>query len=99
MVVMVILYVRWWSRARLCCDWKLPNLSWRKKSRLRDAKRADFIRYWRRSGLKNLDKPKIFLKKNVRNYSYHQSYPVLAKIWINQGLLYVVLVRRFENIG
>jgi len=30
MVVMVILYVRWWSRARLCCDWKLPNLSWRK---------------------------------------------------------------------
>jgi len=25
------------------------------KSRLRDVKRADFIRYWRRSGLKNPD--------------------------------------------
>jgi len=49
---------------------------------LRDVKRADFIRYWRRSGLKNRDKPKIFIKKNVRNHSYHQFYPVLAKIRI-----------------
>ena len=29
------------------------------KSGLRDVKRADFIRYWRRPGLKSLDKPKI----------------------------------------
>jgi len=33
------------------------------KSGLRDVKRADFIRYWRRYGLKNPDKPKIFIKK------------------------------------
>ena len=51
-------------------------------------KRANFIRYWRRSGLKNPDKPKIFTKKNVRNHSYHQFYPVLAKIRINRGLLH-----------
>jgi len=38
--------------------------------------------------LKNPDKPKIFIKKNVRNYSYHQFYPVLSKIRINRGLLY-----------
>jgi len=31
------------------------------KSGIRDVKRADFIRYWRRSGLKNPDKPKIFI--------------------------------------
>jgi len=34
------------------------------------------------------DKPKIFIKNNVRNHSYHQFYPVLAKIRINRGLLY-----------
>jgi len=34
------------------------------------------------------DKPKIFIKKNVKNHSYHQIYPVLAKIRINRGLLY-----------
>jgi len=50
------------------------------KSGLRDVKRADFIRYWRRSELKNPDKPKICMKNNVRNHSYHQFYPVLAKI-------------------
>jgi len=54
----------------------------------RDVKREDFIRYWRRSGLKSPDKPKIFIKKNVRNHSYHQFYPLLAKIRINRGLLY-----------
>jgi len=42
------------------------------KSELRDAKRADFIRYWRRSGLKNPNEAKIFIKKNVRNHPYHQ---------------------------
>ena len=57
-------------------------------------KRADFIPYGRRSGLKNPDKPKIFIKKNVRNHSYHQFYPVLVKIRINRirinrGLLYL----------
>ena len=30
-----------------------------------------------------------FLKKNVRNHSYNQFYPVLAKVRINWGLLYV----------
>ena len=35
----------------------------------------------------NPDKAKIFIKKNVRNHSYLQFYPVLAKIRINQGLL------------
>jgi len=54
-----------------------------KKSRLCDVKRAEFIKYWQRSGLKNLDKPKIFIKKIVRNHSYHQFYPVLVKIQIN----------------
>jgi len=37
----------------------------------------------------NPDKPKIFIKKNIRNHSYYQFYPVLAKIRINRGLLYV----------
>jgi len=50
--------------------------------------RADFIRHLQRSGLKNPDKPKIFIKKNVRNHSYQQFYPALAKIRINRGLLY-----------
>jgi len=52
-------------------------------------KSADFIRYWRRSGLKNPDKPKSYIKKNVRNHSYHRFYPDLAKIRINRGLLYL----------
>jgi len=26
---MIILYARWWSWARLCCVWKLPNLCYR----------------------------------------------------------------------
>jgi len=38
--------------------------------------------------IKNPDKPKIFIKKNVKNHSYHQFYPVLAKVRINRGLLY-----------
>jgi len=37
---------------------------------------------------KNPDKPKIFIKKNIRNHSYHQFYLDLAKIRANQGLLY-----------
>jgi len=36
------------------------------KSGLRDVKRAHFVRYWRRSGLKNPDKPKIFIKKKEK---------------------------------
>ena len=59
------------------------------KSGLLDVKRADFIRYWRRSGLKNPDKSKMFIKKNERNHSYHQCYPFLAKIRINRGLLHI----------
>jgi len=31
----------------------------------------------------------IFIKKNVRNHSYHRFYPVLAKIRINRDLLYI----------
>jgi len=31
------------------------------KSWLRDTKRANFIRYWWRTGFKNPDKPKIFI--------------------------------------
>ena len=54
------------------------------KSGLRDVERADFIQCWQRSGLKNLDIPKIFIKKNVRNHSYQQFYLVLAKIRINR---------------
>jgi len=38
------------------------------------------------------DKPKIFIKKNVKNHSYHQIYPVLAKIRINRGLLYFEII-------
>jgi len=58
------------------------------KSGLQDVKKTNFIQYWRRSGLKNLDKPIIFMKKNVRNHSYYRIYPVLAQIRINRGLLY-----------
>jgi len=100
-VVIIILNVRLWSWALLSCVWKLPKFSKdqsvhlrtqqrgsAEKSGLRDVKRPDFIRHWRRSGLKNSDKPKIFMKKNVRNHSYHQFHPVLAKIRIDRGLLY-----------
>jgi len=31
------------------------------------------------------------IKENVRNHSYHQFYPVSAKIRINRGLLYSAL--------
>jgi len=37
------------------------------KSGLRDVKRAYFIRYWRRSGLKNPDKPKICKEKRKKS--------------------------------
>ena len=39
------------------------------------------------SEIKNPVKPKILVKKNDRNHSYHQFYPVLAKVRINRGLL------------
>jgi len=77
------------------------------KAGLRDVKRANFIRYWRRSGLKNLDKLKIFIKKNVRNHSYHQFYPVLRRSGLTEfGLtevycishLYWILERK-EYLG
>jgi len=42
-------------------------------------KRAEFIQNWQRSGLKNLDKLKIFIKKYSRNHLYHQFYTVLVK--------------------
>jgi len=68
------------------------------KSGLRDVKRADFIRYWRRSGFKNPDKPNIFIKKNLRNHSHPQFYPVLAKIRINRGLLYIRFSKQRSNV-
>ena len=68
------------------------------KSGLRDVKRANFFRYWRRSGLKNPDKPKIFIKKNVRNHPYHQFYPVFAKIRINRGLLYKIYKKIYAGL-
>jgi len=34
------------------------------------------------------EEPNIFIKKNEKNNSYHQFYPVLAKIRINPVLLY-----------
>jgi len=74
------------------CTLKTQQCASGEKSGLRDVKIADFIGYWRRSGLKNLDKTKIFIEKNVRNHSYHQFLPVLMKTRINrtrinQGLL------------
>ena len=54
-------------------------------------KRADFIRNWRRSELKNPDKPKTFIKKNVRNHLFDRFYPVLAKIRTNRGLLHFIV--------
>jgi len=56
------------------------------KCGLRDVKRADFIRKWRRTGLKNPEK-NIFIKKIVRNHSYHRFF---AMIRIDRGLLYYI---------
>jgi len=53
---------------------------------------ADFIRFWQRSGFKNPDKPKIFIKKNVRNLSYYQFFPVLAPAVLS-GLFIATIVR------
>jgi len=36
---------------------------------------ADFIQNWWRSGLKNLDKFRIFINKFVRDHLYHQFNP------------------------
>jgi len=52
----------------------------------KDVKRADFIQYWRRSRLKNVDKLKIVTKKNVRNHLCQKFCLVLAKIQINRVL-------------
>ena len=107
-VVIIILNVRCWSwalcvaseRCRIFLETSQCTRTQQRGSAeisgLREVKRADFIGYWRRSGLKNPDKPKIFLNKNVGNHSYHQIYPVLEKIrinqmWINRGLLYFAL--------
>ena len=89
--VIIISNVRCWSWARMCCVRKLPNISWRSGSALTSLK-IRITRYEEQilSGIgEHPDKPKIFIKKNVRNHSYHQFYPVLAKIRINRGLLYV----------
>jgi len=107
-IVIIILNIHWWSWAlmlHLKADESLIKSSQctysTEKCRLQDVKRADFIQYWQRSGLKNPGKLKIFTKKNIRNHSYHQFYPVLAKIWIkririNQSLLYIYDVASFH---
>jgi len=96
-VVNIILNIRCWSWARLCCVWKLPNFFKRPVSVLKNTTawkcrkiRITICEEQILSGIgEDPDKPNIFIKKNVRNHSYHQFYPVLAKIRINQGLLYV----------
>jgi len=61
-VVVTILYTRWWSWAWLCCVCRIfprdqsvhlrtQQRESAEKSEMRDVKRVDFIRYWRRSGL------------------------------------------------
>jgi len=55
------------------------------KSRLQDVKRADIVT----GADEDLGELQIFIKKNIRNHSYHQFYPVLAKIRIKRGLLYI----------
>jgi len=86
--VIITSNVRCWSWVRLCCVWRIfprdQSVHFTEKSVLRAVNRANFIRYWRRSGLKNPDKLKIFIKKNIRYHLYHQFYPVLAKIRINR---------------
>ena len=47
--------------------------------------------------IKNPDKQKIFIKKNVRNNLHHQFYPVSAKIRSNRGLLYLHIVITAEG--
>jgi len=62
------------------------------KSGLRDVKIADCIRYWRRSGLKDPDKPEFYTENREKSF-VPPVYAVLAKIRINRmrinrGLLY-----------
>ena len=87
-VVITILYVRWSSWARLCCVKScriFPRdqaVHLTEKSVLRDVKWENFILYWRRSGLKNPDKPKIFIKiklKIIRTTSF-------IRFWRKSGL-------------
>jgi len=83
--VVIILDVRCWSWARMCCVWKLLNLSSRPVSALTSLNNLDY-EMWKEQILSGIsedpDKPKIFVKKNGRNHSYHQFYPVSAKIRI-----------------
>jgi len=48
------------------CTYEQQQRGSAEKSGLRDVKRADFIRYWRRSGLKNPDKPRFTVLGFVR---------------------------------
>jgi len=58
------------------------------KSGLRDVKRADFMRYWQRSGWKNPNKTEDFYKEKRYKLFVPPVYLMLEKIWINWGLLY-----------
>ena len=82
------------------------------KSGLQDVKRADFFQYWQRSVLKNLDKRKIFIKKNIRNHSYHQIYPFwqrsrsnkvywtsITKLLVKQIQHYVSFIAQWSQNG
>jgi len=53
-------------------------------------KRADFIQYWRRSGLKIRINRFFSIEKHYKSFVY-QFHPVLAKIRINRGLLQSIL--------
>ena len=100
----IIHNIRWWWWALLCCVEKLPNFcrdqsmhknttAWKcRKIRIVSCEKSRFYPVLANIRIENPDKPKIFIKKNVRNHSHHQIYPVLAKIRINRGLLYAVVL-------
>jgi len=69
-----------------------------KKYGLRDVKIADFIQYWQRSRLKNQDKPTIFMKKNVRNYSFCTTSFIW--FWRRPGLtkVYCMFLTHADNL-
>jgi len=94
-IVIIIQCVRWWSWARLCCVWKLPNLSYRPVSALKNTTAWKYIKIRSTRCGKSRFYLELAKKEKVRNHSYHQFYLVLAKIRINRiriswRLLYVV---------
>ena len=70
-----------------------------KKNRITRCKKRKFYPVLAKIRIKNSDKPKIFIKNNVRNHLYQQFYPGLAKIRINRGLLYAKRPNYHKRIG